>query len=93
MKVILTRRAERNYLSIRNYIAKEWGPNVALGFDQKTDELFELLKKFPEMGPIERKDIRGFQLSSQTRIFYRIKGNVILVLSLFDVRQNPKKKT
>jgi plasmid stabilization system protein ParE len=92
MKVILTRRAERNYLSIRNYIAKKWGANVARAFDQKVDELFELLKKFPEMGPIERTDIRGFQLSSQTRIFYRIKGEMILVLSLFDVRRNPKKK-
>lgn len=69
MKVVLTRRAERNYLSIRNYITKEWGTNVAKAFDQKADELFELLGKFPEMGPIERNDIRGFQLSSQTRIF------------------------
>jgi plasmid stabilization system protein ParE len=92
MKVILTRRAERNYLSIRNYIIKEWGPNVAQAFDQKVDELFELLKKFPEMGPIEKTNIRGFQLSSQTRIFYRIRGEAILILSLFDVRQHPRKK-
>ena len=44
------------------------------------------------MGSIEQEDIRGFQLSRQTRILYRIKRDKIIVLSFFDVRQNPKKK-
>jgi plasmid stabilization system protein ParE len=92
MKVVLTRRAERNYRSIRNNILEKWGSKVAESFDEKTDELFELLVQFPKMGPVEKSDIRGFQLSSQTRIFYRIKGNVILILSLFEVRQDPRKR-
>lgn len=44
------------------------------------------------MGQFENYDIRGFQLSHQTRILYRIKDNKIIILSFFDVRQDPNKK-
>ena len=61
---------------------------------EKTIDFFDLLKEFPEMGSIEfpEKQIRGFQLTKQTRILYRIKNKNIIVLAFFDVRQNPKKK-
>jgi hypothetical protein len=44
------------------------------------------------MGQVEKDDIRGFQLSPQTRILYRIRDEKIIILSFFDVRQNPTKK-
>jgi hypothetical protein len=44
------------------------------------------------MGQVEDNDIRGFQLSRQTRILYRIRDNKIIILSFFDVRQDPKKE-
>ena len=92
MQIFLTRRAERNYDSIKGYIKQEWGDTTAGEFVQKTDELFSLLKIYPSMGQIEKDDIRGFQLSPHTRILYRIKPEKIVVLAFFDVRQNPKKK-
>ena len=92
MKVFLTRRAEQNYISIRDYIMQEWGESTASSFVKKADDTFHLLESFPEMGPIENKDIRGFQLSRQTRILYRVRGKRIIILSLFDVRRDPKKK-
>lgn len=92
MKVFLTRRAERNYNSIKEYITQEFGERTAETFTRKADETFQLLKTFPKLGPLEGSDIRGFQLSRQTRILYRIKEQKIIILSLFDVRQNPTKK-
>lgn len=92
MKIFLTRRAERNYQVIKEYIKNEWGDKTAGEFVLKTDELFNLLKAYPSMGQIEKDDIRGFQLSPHTRILYRIKEDKIVVLAFFDVRQNPKKK-
>jgi plasmid stabilization system protein ParE len=92
MKIFLTRRAERNYDSIKEYINKEWGDKTMGEFIQKTDELFSLLKAYPSMGQIEKDDIRGFQLSPHTRILYRIKEENIVILAFFDVRQSPKKK-
>jgi len=92
MKVFLSRRAERNYISIKEFITLQWGQKTADEFAQKADELFQMLEKFPEMGPVEKDTIRGFQLTRQTRILYRVKTKRIIVLAFFDVRQDPKKK-
>ncbi len=92
MKVFLTRRAERDYKAIKEHIREKWGERTAESFELKVDDLFRLLKVFPEMGPIETQNIRGLQLSRQTRLFYRIKGQRIAILRLFDVRQDPKEK-
>lgn len=92
MKISLTRRAERNYDSIKDHIKQEWGDKTAQEFVQKTDELFNLLKSYPAMGQIEKDDIRGFQLSRRHEFFYRTREEKIVILAFFDVRQNPKKK-
>lgn len=73
MKVFLTLRAARNYNSIKEYITREFGEGTAETFTKKADEAFQLMETFPELGPLEAKDIRGFQLSRQTRILYRVK--------------------
>jgi hypothetical protein len=44
------------------------------------------------MGQVEKNDIRGFQLSPQTRMLYRIRDEKIIIIAFFDVRQNPNKK-
>lgn len=92
MQVFVTPRAERSFDSIVYYIKQKWGEKTAKEFIQKVDEIFILLKDFPLMGQVENNDIRGFQLSPHTRILYRIRDNKIIILSFFDVRQDPKKK-
>jgi plasmid stabilization system protein ParE len=92
MQVYVTPRAERNFDSIVDYIKSKWGERTAKEFIDKVDEIFTLLKNFPTIGQMENGDIRGFQLSPQTRILYRIRDNKIIILSFFDVRQDPKKK-
>ncbi len=92
MQVFVTLRAERNFYPIVDYIKQKWGDKTTKHFILKVDEIFKLLKKFPLIGQVEKNDIRGFQLSPQTRILYRIRDNKIIILSFFDVRQDPKKK-
>jgi plasmid stabilization system protein ParE len=94
MRISLTRRAEKSYRSIKDYITDEWGETVADAFEQKTVDFLDVLEDFPEIGAVEviEKQIRGFQLTKQTRVFYRIKGERIIILTFFDVRQNPKKR-
>lgn len=95
MEIFFTKRASKNYNSIKEYISGKFGTLVADAFENKLIDFLELLKNFPEMGSIEviNKEIRGFQFSEQTRIFYRVKGNKIIILTLFDVRQHPDKKS
>lgn len=94
MKISFTRGAVKSYYSIKDYLVREWGERVSEAFEQKTIDFLDLLEAFPEIGAVElsEKQIRGFQLTRQTRIFYRIKGERIIILALFDVRQNPSKK-
>jgi len=94
MKILFTKIAEKKYRSIRNHIEAEWGEKVAFAFDQKTIDFLELLKIFPEMGvkEVQEKQIRSFLLTHQTRIFYRIKQEHIVVLTFFDTRQHSNKR-
>lgn len=92
MQVYVTPRAEQNFDSIVNYIRQNFGEKTAKEFIHKANEIFELLREFPFMGQVESGDIRGFQLSRQTRLLYRVRNNKIIILALFDVRQDPKKK-
>lgn len=92
MQVFVTQRAEKNFDSIVEYIRDKWGESTAKQFVLKTDEIFKLLQNYPTMGQVEIGDIRGFQLSRQTRLLYTIRGAKIIVLQFFDVRQDPSKK-
>lgn len=92
MQVLVTPRAEKNFETIVEYIRDQWGEKIARQFILKTDRLFQLLKSHPTMGTIENGDIRGFQLSRQIRILYRIRNEKVIILAFFDVRQNPQKK-
>jgi plasmid stabilization system protein ParE len=94
MKLFITKKAERNYNKIKEYITDEFGDRVAEAFEQKTVDFFDLLVEYPEMGSLEfiDKNIRGFQLAKQTRVFYRIKNDKIIILTFFHVRQSPSRK-
>ncbi len=94
MRIFLTKHADKNFHSIKKRISVEYGGRVAEAFELKTVSFLDILEKFPEIGSVEviEKQIRGFQLTKQTRVFYRIKGEIIVILTFFDVRQDPKKK-
>lgn len=94
MTLVWTKNAKSRFEEILDYIEKEFGHASRQDFRTRTKEFTTLLKEFPEMGSIEVRDkkIRGFQISRQTRVFYRVKGNQITILTFFDIRQDPKKR-
>lgn len=92
MQIFVTPRAEATFHSIIENIELNWGKNAVNGFIKQVDDIFELLQKHPFLGQGETDDIRGLQLSQQTRILYRIRGDKIIILTFFDVRQSPEKK-
>jgi len=93
MTIKFTKRAKTNFESIKKYLQNEWGSNVVRAFEQKTMDFLALLEQYPLAGSVEvkEKQIRGLLLTKNTKIFYRIKNGVIIILSFFDVRQNPDK--
>lgn len=94
MKILVSKRANQDFLRILKYLEYNWGLGSLEKFKSTTNDFLDILESFPEIGAMElsEKDIRGFQLTRQTRVFYTIKSTHILILAFFDVRQNPKNK-
>jgi plasmid stabilization system protein ParE len=94
MKLKVTKRAKENFHAIRGYIEGNWGSKSADEFQTKIENFLDLLQDFPEIGTLEVKEkgIRGFTITKQTTIFYRIKGETIIILAFFDNRQDSDRK-
>lgn len=89
-----TTRADIKLDELIIYLETEWGDRVVKAFMTKLYDFLEILSEFPEIGSIEfpEKGIRGFPLTKQVNIFYKIDGDQIILLDLFDSRSTPEKK-
>jgi plasmid stabilization system protein ParE len=94
MKLVWTRKAKLRLEAILNHIESEFGRTTRNQFRTRTKEFTSLLAKFPEIGEVEVKEkrIRGFQITKQTRVFYRLTDTRITILTLFDSRQDPGRR-
>ena len=94
LEIYWTKRADKKFDKILEYLQREWGKNVAKAFTKKVYEFLDILSEFPEIGTIENKEkgIRGFTIIKQVNLFYRISGDKIILLNFFDNRQHPKKR-
>ena len=94
MKIFFSKRAEEKYASTLDYLRENFGETATAVFKQKAADFIELLSGFPEMGVIEveTKKIRSFLLTKQTRVFYCIKKDKIIILTFFNTYQSPKKR-
>ncbi|MGB7511865.1 MAG: type II toxin-antitoxin system RelE/ParE family toxin [Pelodictyon phaeoclathratiforme] len=94
LKIFWTNKASNKFENILEYLEVEWGNQVTKRFIKEVYDFLEVLVEFPEIGSIENKEkgIRGFTLIRQINIFYRITIDKIIILGLFDNRQNPSKK-
>ena len=94
LEIYWTKRADKKFDRILEYLQIEWGENVAKAFTKKVYEFLDILSEFPEIGTIENKEngIHGFTIIKQVNLFYRISGDKIILLNFLDNRQHPKKK-
>lgn len=94
MRIFWTKRSKNRFQEIFQHSTSEFGTKTSERFKTRVWDFLELLSKFPELGSLEvpNKQIYGFQLSRQTRLFYRLKKDEIILLTFFDSRQDPQKK-
>ncbi len=94
MKILWTKKSQRRFQEIESYIEAEFGQHSSEKFRNKVFNFLELLQRFPKLGTLEvpDKQIHGFQISKQTRIFYRVNKDHISLLTFFDTRQDPDKR-
>ena len=94
LEIRWTTRADIKLDHLIIFFESEWGESVVRAFMKKLYDFLEILSEFPEIGSMQypEKNIRGFSLTKQISIFYKIDGNQIILLDLFDNRSDPKKK-
>jgi plasmid stabilization system protein ParE len=95
LPIIWQHQAQVHFESIQHYLLETWGANSVEKFTKRVFSFLDILSKYPGIGSVENaeKDIRGFTLSSQTRLLYKISDGKIHLLAFYDLRMNPDSKT
>ena len=88
-----TKTAQKNFIKTVDYLIENWPDKVVSEFITHTDYTLQLLAIHPDLGILQNreKDIRGILLTPHNKLFYRIAKNQLIVLRIFDTRQNPRK--
>jgi len=94
LKIVWSKRASLKFDQIITYLIEEWSEKSAKQFIVKVFDFLEILSEFPEIGSIENKEknIRGFTITKQVNLYYRINSDKIILIMFFDNRQSPKRK-
>lgn len=90
-KVIWTKRAERNFDEIVDYLEEHASEKVAVKFIKNIDDLIEKLFKHPDIGRkvTKTKTIRHYRIDKHKRMYYRKHGKKLTIVFIFDDRRNP----
>lgn len=92
-QIILKRRFVNKFKKTLWYVEEKWGKQVANQLITQLDERLATLANQPLIG-ISSEKIEGaksFLLTKHNRVYYRIKGDLIEIVNLYDTRIYPKK--
>jgi plasmid stabilization system protein ParE len=94
LKIVWSKRASLKFDQMVLYLSEEWGEKSAGKFINLVFNFLEILSEYPQIGSVENKskNIRGFTIDKHVNVYYRIKGDSIMLILFFDNRQNPRKK-
>jgi plasmid stabilization system protein ParE len=89
-----TDRALEEYDRLVGYLYEEWGEEITQRVITELDQILFKIQNSPELFPVflKSRKVRRCVASAQTSIFFKIKKDHIEISSLFDNRQNPKKR-
>ena len=96
MKVIWLHRAEIALFQTEEYIQNEFGTKASVRFMKEVEEVAYLLERMPELGhyePLLSNYVQGYRsivINKLTKLIYYIKGNDLLIATLWDTRREPK---
>lgn len=93
-KISWSHKAENQFDKIITYLEKEFGNITTSEFVRKVFDVLSVISIFPEIGSIENRKyrIRGLIINKHVTLFYQVRKNRIIILNLFDNRQNPENK-
>ena len=89
----LSRKASIRLEEILSYMKTNWSQKVKYEFVDKLDKGLKLLSEFPESHPKSelQQDLHIYVLTKQTTVFYKFSETELIIVTLFDNRQDPKR--
>ncbi|AWG21186.1 hypothetical protein FFWV33_06365 [Flavobacterium faecale] len=92
-KAVITDRAKRNIAETLAYLEGNWNKKVQVKFATKLYENIKRITKNPDLFPISshNKKVRKCVRSKQSSFFYTFSNEKVIILALFDTRQDPNK--
>lgn len=92
-EIFLTPIAKKDLEKIITYLTEFWDIQAASNFLNRFEQISSLIKSYPEIYPFvsKEKEIRKCILTKHNIIYFKLSGNTIQILAIFDTRQNPEK--
>jgi plasmid stabilization system protein ParE len=92
-EVVITPRAQKELNQLFEYFELEWSIKVKNDFVNKLHLVLNIVAKSPESFPITNKNnkFRKCVVTKHNTLFYHYNEKHIVVVAVFDTRQNPKK--
>jgi plasmid stabilization system protein ParE len=92
-QIVITPRAQKEFNSLFEYLELKWSLKVKNDFVMKLNLVLKSVDKNPESFPISSKNnkFRKCVITKQNTLFYHYNEKHIVVVAVFDTRQNPKK--
>ena len=92
MEIILRKRFQAKVDKLLIYLEKEFGKKGTDTFRRSLLSGFEIIKKYPESGaPTTVENVRSFRAGKHIRVYDKVKENQLIILNMYDLRQNPSK--
>jgi len=93
LKIRWTVEATRNLEILIIYLEANWTSKELNKFFRKFDKQLLLISLFPESYPSssKKKKVHRCVLTKNITIYYSVENEVIVLLTIFDTRQNPAK--
>jgi plasmid stabilization system protein ParE len=92
-EIVFSRNAEKSLIDLLEYLEYKWSIKVREKFISKLDKSIYLIQSEPEIFPKSQINKNQYRcvISKQTTIYYRFNAKEIMILALFDTRQDPSK--
>ena len=87
-----SKKSIKDIKEISEYIEAKFSIRIKLEFLGRLKKNLDYVASSPESFPLtEYEELRKCVVSKQTSIFFKMRSKDIVVVSVFDTRQNPKK--
>ncbi|MEO8166737.1 MAG: type II toxin-antitoxin system RelE/ParE family toxin [bacterium] len=90
LKIKWTPEASESFENVISYLRSEWSEKSAMEFGIRVSKALNLLLAFPRAGKRDERgtEIRALLITKQTKLFYRLKGEYLVLLRFWDTRRD-----